>query len=61
VQLGDPGDRRRRVAMGAWVLIAGLAFAKALTTSGVAQFFLIAVGCVMLLAVWVGMRWGDRS
>jgi hypothetical protein len=48
--------------MGAMALLAGLAFARALTTSDSgAQFVYLLLGGVFLLILWAMYRWPDRQ
>jgi hypothetical protein len=61
VQLRDPNNQRRNIVMGAMALLAGLAFARALTTSDSgAQFVYLLLGGVFLLILWAMYRWPDR-
>jgi hypothetical protein len=58
VQLDPNSASRRRIAMGAWLVLAALAFAKAATSAGAAlQFVFVAIGCVLLLCFWAFVRW----
>jgi hypothetical protein len=61
MRLRDPKNQRRRIVMGAWLVLAVMALTRAafMPDEG-ARFFLILVASVLLLCFWVGLRWPDK-
>jgi hypothetical protein len=61
MRLGDPKNQRRRIVMGAWLVLAVVALTRAaFMPDEVVRFFLILVAAVLLLCFWVALRWPDK-